>query len=103
MNIEAEEKATCPYCGSIRLTPTKDGLNVQKYHCNSCNTSTSDTVHTIWHHTHLSVEQRNLLIEAHSKKLSCRKAAEYAGVGLNTAHSAYLRIDGLYKNGDNSA
>lgn len=93
---------SCNHCGSTWLTSTKDGLNVQKYHCNFCNSSTSDTENTIWHHTHLSIEQRNLLIEAHSNKLSCRKASEYAGVTLNTAHRAYLRIEGRYKNGDNS-
>lgn len=79
----------CSHCGSENLTKMNDGKNVERYHCNTCFVSTSDTAGTEWHRTRLPKETREKLKEAHGGGMTIRKAAEHAGVDKNTAHRAF--------------
>ena len=47
-SIRWKGKPTCPYCKSKNCTPMP---KEHRYHCNSCNTSYSVTVGTIFHKT----------------------------------------------------
>ena len=44
----------CPYCNSKKQTPLK---NENRYHCNTCNTSFSVTVGTIFHKTKIDLQK----------------------------------------------
>jgi transposase-like protein len=92
---DSSTEPTCSHCGSTNLTATTDGKNVQRYHCQHCFSSTSDTAGTVWHKTHLSPEKRQAIEEAHKQGLSIRKAAEEIGVNKNTVNLAYQKLDGL--------
>ncbi len=85
-------KATCPYCKSDRTTPAK---SEQRHHCNSCNTTFSVTVDTIFHHTHLDLQKWFLAISLvlNAKKgISARQLARDIEVTKNTAWFIGMRI-----------
>jgi transposase-like protein len=92
---DSSTEPTCNHCGSTNLTVLNNGKNVQRYHCNFCYSSTSDTAGTVWHKTRLPPEKRQLIEEAHKQGLSIRKAAEKTGVNKNTVNLAYQKLDGL--------
>src|SRR5947209_1702850 len=52
--VRWNHKPICPYCKSTRNTATKQG---RRYHCNTCNTSFSVTVGTIFHKTKLDFQK----------------------------------------------
>jgi transposase-like protein len=85
-------KATCPYCKSQKVTPM---LPEQRYHCNTCRTSFSVTVRTIFHHTHVNLQTWFLaifLIFVDKKILSSRQLANNLQVTKDTAWSMQRRI-----------
>ena len=85
-------KPICPYCESDRTTPLK---KEQRHHCNSCNTTFSVTVGTIFHHTHLPLQKWFLavcLILNAKKGLSARQLARDLDVHRNTAWYLAMRI-----------
>jgi len=85
-------KPRCPYCSSDRSTP----MNGEgRHHCNTCNTSFSVTVGTIFHHTHLPLQKWFLaiaLILNSEESLSARHLARYLGVNKNTAWRMAMQI-----------
>ena len=85
-------KAICPYCKADRTTsmPAES-----RHHCNSCNTTFSVTVDTIFHHTHLDLQKWFLAISLvlNAKKgLSARQLARDIQVNKSTAWSMGMRI-----------
>jgi transposase-like protein len=83
---------TCPYCSSTRTTPTKKGM---RHHCNSCNTTFSVTVNTIFHHTHIDLQKWFLAISLvlNAKKgISARQLGRDIEVNKNTAWYMGMRI-----------
>ncbi len=68
-------KPMCPYCYSNHYTKTKHG---NRYHCNTCNTSYSVTVDTIFHKTRVDMQKWffaiNLVLGT-NKKISSRALA----------------------------
>jgi transposase-like protein len=82
----------CPYCGSSRSTALK---NEQRYHCNSCNTTYSVTVNTVFHDTRLELQKWFLAIAIilNAKKgISARQLARDLKVNKNTAWYLGMRI-----------
>ena len=85
-------KAVCPYCHSDRTTPMPAE---SRHHCNSCNTTFSVTVDTIFHHTHLDLQKWFLAISLvlNAKKgMSARQLARDIQVNKSTAWSMGMRI-----------
>jgi len=83
-------KPTCPYCESTNQTPMS---KEKRYHCNSCNTSFSVTVRTIFHKTKLPLQKWFLaicLILNAKKGISARQLARDLKVNKDTAEG-YLR------------
>jgi len=74
----------CPYCHSKRYSTFK---NSRRYRCNTCNTSFSATVGTVFHHTRLPlgiwVLGVNLILNSKSD-ISSREMAEALKVNKNT-------------------
>ncbi|MFH2035152.1 MAG: IS1595 family transposase [Candidatus Zixiibacteriota bacterium] len=85
-------KPTCPYCDSQNVTPLS---KENRHHCNTCNTSFSVTVRTIFHKTKLPLQKWFLAISLvlNAKKgISARQLARDIKVNKDTAWSMGMRI-----------
>ncbi|KST62450.1 transposase [Mastigocoleus testarum] len=85
-------KPKCPYCKSNNATAYK---SEKRYRCNSCYTSFSVTVGTIFHKTHVSLDKWFLAIRLVINScggISVRQLASEVGVNKNTAASMVKRI-----------
>lgn len=85
-------KPVCPYCNSINSTKFNQS---HRYHCNSCFTSFSVTVGTLFHRTHIKLPKWFKAIELvtlTSPNISSRKLAAALGVNRNTAAYMISRI-----------
>jgi len=85
-------KPTCPYCRSRACTPLR---KENRYHCNTCNTSYSVTVRTIFHKTKLPLQKWFLaicLILNSKKGISARQLARDISVNKDTAWYMAMRI-----------
>ena len=82
----------CPYCNSIKTTPVGKEL---RHHCNSCNTSFSVTVGTIFHNTKLDLQKwflaLSLVLNA-KKGISSRQLARDLEVNKDTAWRMQMQI-----------
>jgi transposase-like protein len=84
-SVKWKNNPTCPYCKSTKHTPIK---NKRRYHCNTCNTSYSVIVGTIFENTKLDLQKWFLSISllANSKnKISARQLAKEINVTKDTA------------------
>jgi len=85
-------KPYCPYCGSFSATPVE---KERRYHCNTCNTSFSVTVGTIFHKTKVDFQKwflaTSLILNA-KKGISARQIARDIEVHRNTAWYMGMRI-----------
>lgn len=87
-------KPACPYCKSLNSTLV---AKESRYHCNSCNTSYSVTVGTIFHKTKLDLQKWFLavtLVLNAKKGISARQLARDIEVNKNTAWFMLMRIRG---------
>ena len=85
-------KPACPYCGSTNCTPMS---KENRHHCNTCNTSYSVTVRTIFHKTKLPLQKWFLalcLILNVKKGISARQFARDIKVNKDTAWYMGMRI-----------
>jgi len=83
---------TCPYCGSKISTPLP---KERRHHCNTCNTSYSVTVGTVFHQTHLPLQKWFLalsLVLSAKKSISARQLAQRIEVHRNTAWRISMKI-----------
>jgi transposase-like protein len=83
---------TCPYCGSTNSTAYKQE---HRYHCNSCFTSYSVTVGTLFHRTRIELQKwfTAIPLVLNSKgSISIRQLARELGVNKNTAAYMVTRI-----------
>lgn len=92
-------KPVCPYCKSDRVTP-----NEHRHHCNSCNTSFSATVNTIFHHTHLPLQKWflaiSLVLNARNG-IAARQLGRNLEVNKNTAWLMGIRIrNAMFEQGE---
>src|ERR1700753_890616 len=82
----------CPYCKSKKQSPVPAE---NRYHCNTCNTSYSVTVGTIFHNTKLDLQKWFLaitLVLNAKKSLSARHLGQGIEVTKDTAWSMLMRI-----------
>ncbi|MEO1351556.1 MAG: transposase [Cyanobacteria bacterium J06635_15] len=83
---------TCPYCSSIKSTSYK---SERRYRCNSCFTSYSVTVGTLFHKTHISLQKwfhAILLLYKLNPDISARKLAKELQVSRSTASLIIKRV-----------
>lgn len=82
----------CPYCQSSKCTPLP---KQRRHHCNTCNTTFSVTVRTIFHHTHLPLQKWflavSLILDA-KKGISARQLGRHLKVHRNTAWRISMKI-----------
>jgi len=86
---------TCPYCDSTKATSYK---NEQRYRCNSCFTSYSVTVGTLFHKTHVDLHKwfrAILLLCKLDRGISVRKLAQEIQVSRATASLIVDRIQSI--------
>jgi transposase-like protein len=84
----------CPYCQSSRTTAAP---KEKRHHCNSCNTTFSVTVGTIFHHTHLDLQKWFLAVclTLNAKKgVAARQMARHLDVHKDTAWRMNMKIRG---------
>lgn len=82
----------CPYCESTKTTPMP---KEKRHHCNSCNTTFSVTVKTIFHHTHLDLQKWFLAICLTlnaKKRVAARQMARHLHVNKDTAWRINMKI-----------
>lgn len=82
----------CPYCQSTNSTAIK---KERRYHCNTCFTSYSVTVGTLFHKTHVDLHKWFVAIHLvlnSSEGISVRQLAKKIGVNKNTACYMLKRI-----------
>jgi len=85
-------KPTCPYCNSKKINTLR---RENRYHCNTCNTSFSVKVRTIFHRSRVPLQKWFLaitLILNTRKGLSARQLARDIQVNKDTAWSMGMRI-----------
>lgn len=90
--VRWNNEPTCPYCHSKKQTPVKNG---NRYHCNTCNTSYSVMVGTIFENTKLDFQKWFLAISLvlNAKKgISSRQLARDIEVTKDTAWYMLMRI-----------
>ena len=86
------DKPKCPYCTSFNTTPLP---TEKRYHCNTCNTSFSVTVRTIFHQTHLPLQKWFLAIAIilNAKKgIAARQLGRDLHVNKDTAWRMAMKI-----------
>jgi transposase-like protein len=75
----------CPYCGSKNATSVS---SKQRYHCNTCNTSYSVTVGTVFHATRLDLEKWFIavsLVLSSRGRITARQLANDLHINKDTA------------------
>ncbi len=92
--VRWNNEPTCPYCKSKNHTPMKsEGRS--RYNCNTCNTSYSVTVGTIFHKTKIDLQKWFLAISLvlNAKKgISSRQLARDIEVNKDTAWYLLMRL-----------
>ena len=86
------DKPRCPYCESLKI---KQLPNTRRYHCNTCRTSFSVTVGTIFHRTHLPLQKWFLAISIilNAKKgISARQLSRDLKINKDTAWRMAMKI-----------
>jgi transposase-like protein len=88
-----KEKTFCPYCHSINLSKTNGQA---RYHCNTCNTSFSALVGTLFQNTKISLVQWYLAIILYFETkgtISARRLAKEVKVTKDTAWRILLQLN----------
>lgn len=84
--------AECPYCSSDNCTTRK---NSNRYQCNTCNSSFSVTVGTIFQNTKLDLQKWFLMISLMldaKKSMSSRQMARHIEINVKTAHRNMMKL-----------
>lgn len=95
-----QESPVCPYCQSDRISPMKKQL---RHHCNSCNTSFSVLVGTIFEASNLPLSKWFIaisLVMNAKKGISSRQLARHIGVTKDTAWYVQKRLRDAMQNTD---
>lgn len=90
--VRWKDKPKCPYCQSSSVTSLP---KEKRHHCNTCNTSFSVTVRTIFHHTHLPLQKWFLAIciALNAKKgIAARQLSRDLHVNKDTAWRMDMKI-----------
>jgi len=90
--VRWKDQPRCPYCKSKSITSLP---KENRHHCNSCNTSFSVSVGTIFHHTHLPLQKwfLALCIVLNAKKgIAARQLSRDLRVNKDTAWRIDMKI-----------
>src|SRR3989338_2330177 len=90
--VRWQDKPLCPYCGSTSVSAMR---KEQRFHCNTCNTSFSVTVGTIFHKTKVDLQKWFLaigLVLNTKRAVGARQLARDIEVNKNTACFMLTRI-----------
>jgi transposase-like protein len=90
--VRWNSEPTCPYCNSKNQSPLP---KENRYHCNTCNTSFSVTVGTIFHKTRLDLQKWFLavsLVLNAKKGYSARQLGRDLDVTKDTAWRMFMQI-----------
>ena len=84
-NILWGDEAICPYCNSKYNTDLKTGV---RKHCNTCNTSFSVTVSSLFHKTKVDLQKwfYTIYLIKNGENLTSRSLAEIISVNKDTAN-----------------
>lgn len=88
----------CPYCKSIYCTKIK---NEYRHHCNTCNTTFSVTVNTLFHKTKIDFQKWFFLIKTidSENKSSIRSLGQYLNLSKDSILFMQKRIKiGYFEN-----
>jgi transposase-like protein len=91
-NARWKGEPTCPYCKSKQVSSVE---KENRYHCNTCNTSFSVTVGTIFHNTKLDLQKWFLaitLVLNAKKGISSRQLSRDIEVNKDTAWRMLMQI-----------
>jgi len=92
-------KRVCPHCGSISIKKwgyADKQKEKQRYMCNDCETTFTDTTASPLDHTKSSLRKWGDFIKCMIRGLSLRKTAEYVGIHYTTAfHWRHKILDSL--------
>jgi transposase-like protein len=91
-NVRWAGTPVCPYCNSTKQTPVP---KENRFHCNTCNTSYSVTVGTIFHKTKLDLQKWFLavtLVLNAKKGYSARQLGRDIEVTKDTAWRMFMQI-----------
>ena len=91
-SVRWNNEPVCPYCQSKNVTSYKAEL---RHHCNTCNTSFSVTVQTIFHNTKLDLQKWFLaltLVLNARKGISARQLSRDIEVNKDTAWRMLMQI-----------
>jgi len=86
----------CPYCNSNNSTPLITG---NRYHCNTCNTSYSVTVNTIFHKTKVPLQVWFYIIflkESGSLNIPLRELSEILNITKDTANRIVNKVNNFH-------
>jgi transposase-like protein len=87
---------TCPYCGSTNSVALSAG---NRYHCNTCNTSYSVMVKTIFHKTKIPLQKWFYIIclkEQGDLNISLRDLGEQINTTKDTANRIVNKVNNFY-------
>lgn len=88
----------CPYCRSTNSVALTNG---SRHHCNTCNTSYSVTVNTIFHKTKIPLQKWFYIIllkEAGELDIPLRELGEKLDVTKDTANRIVNKVNNFYLN-----
>jgi transposase-like protein len=86
----------CPYCNSSNYVRIK---NSYRYHCNTCNTSYSVTVNTIFHKTKIPLQKWFYIIylkEINGLNISVRDLGIEMKITKDTANRVVNKVNNFY-------
>lgn len=78
----------CPLCGHQK--PHKHGKTSkgsQRYYCDNCNQTFTDTFDTIYYRRRVSPEQVRIVLQSHAEGSSLRGVSRVSGLAYNTGVS----------------
>ena len=91
-NMRWNGTPTCPYCDSTKCC----SISNNRYHCNSCNTSFSVTVQTLFHQTRIPLSvwfQAISIIVSSTNYVSSRNLALQIGVNKHTGYRIIQKVN----------
>lgn len=86
----------CPYCKSQNFTAVRDS---DRYHCNTCNTSYTVTVNTVFHKTKIPLVKWYYIIylkETGGLNIPLRTLGDEMGVTKDTANRIVNKVNNFY-------
>ena len=92
----------CPKCHSININKNGKYRERQTYICKDCNKKFNNLTGTIFHHTHLTYKQVEIIFDCTINLFSVRKTASKAGVSTKTAFTIRHKIMSCLKDIVNS-